>query len=403
MRVGSEYLRFLVEHRRLLGFGLLAAALSGFGQTFFVSLFSEPIREAFGLGHGGFGLVYGGATLASAAAVIWLGRVLDRVDLRLFAAATLLGLAAGAALLGVAGHVALLLLALFLLRLCGQGLMTHMAFSSMARYFDSRRGRALGLAALGLPTAEALLPSSAVALMALLHWQQVWLAVAAALVLAGLPALLALLRGHGERRRRIERLADEAPAGSGWRRRDVLRDRRLWRYLPAAVAVPVAVTFLFFHQVHIAEVRGWPLTLMASSFTGFAAAHVTGLLLGGPWVDRISARRALPLALLPITGGLALAAVVAEAWVVPAYMALTGLSAGLSAPAINALWAELYGIHNLGGIRALAHAAMALATALSPPLTGGLIDWGVPVSGVIGGLALLVVASAGLARAARGG
>ncbi|MFW6346662.1 MAG: hypothetical protein ACOC0M_10090 [Halomonas sp.] len=40
-------MRFLVEHRRLLGFGLLAAALSGFGQTFFVSLFSEPIREAF--------------------------------------------------------------------------------------------------------------------------------------------------------------------------------------------------------------------------------------------------------------------------------------------------------------------------------------------------------------------
>ncbi|MBK5943146.1 hypothetical protein CCR79_04605 [Halorhodospira halophila] len=376
---GSEYLRFVIENRRFLGFGLLAAALSGFGQTFFVSLFSEPIRATFDLGHGGFGLYYGIATLGSAAAVVWLGRALDRIDLRVFAAATVIGLAAGALLLGVAEHAAVLLLALLLLRLSGQGLMTHMAFSSMARYFDARRGRALGLAALGLPAAEAVLPASAVVLMAFLAWQQVWLLVAALLLFIGLPALLVLLRGHGTRRRRIERLADEQPAGAGWRRRDVLRDRRMWFYLPGVLAAPTAVTFLFFHQVHIADTRGWPLELMAASFLGFAAAHVVGLLFGGPWVDRITARRALPLALLPLLTGLTLAAVFTGPWVVPAYMLLAGLSAGVGAPAINALWAELYGIHNLGGIRALAHAAMSFATALSPPATGLLLDWGVPV------------------------
>ena len=103
MAGGSEYLRFILENRRFLGFGLLAAALSGFGQTFFVSLFSEPIRTTFDLGHGGFGLYYGLATLGSAAAVIVVGRLLDRVDLRLFAVGAVAGLALGAALLGVAG------------------------------------------------------------------------------------------------------------------------------------------------------------------------------------------------------------------------------------------------------------------------------------------------------------
>ncbi|MBK1729678.1 MFS transporter [Halorhodospira halophila] len=393
-------MRFVIENRRFLGFGLLAAALSGFGQTFFVSLFSEPIRTSFDLGHGGFGLYYGIATLGSAAAVVWLGRALDRFDLRAFAAATLIGLAVGAAVVGLAGHVAVLLLGLFLLRLCGQGLMTHMAFSSMARYFDARRGRALGLAALGLPVAEAALPGSAVVLLALLDWQQVWLLVAALLLLVGLPALLALLRGHSARRRRIERLADEQPAGTGWRRRDVLRDRRLWLYLPGVIAAPASVTFLFFHQVHLADARGWPLELMAASFLGFAAAHVVGLLFGGPWVDRITARRALPLALLPLLTGLVLAAGFTGPWVVPAYMLLAGLSAGVGAPAINALWAELYGIHNLGAIRALAHAAMSVATALSPPATGVLLDWGVPVGAVIGGLAGFVSLAGVAARLA---
>lgn len=396
-----EYLRFIQQNRRFLGFGLLAAALSGFGQTFFVSLFSDPIRSAFDLGHGGFGLYYGLATLGSAAAVIVVGRLLDRVDLRLFAVGAVAGLALGAALLGVAGSLLTLLLALFLLRLCGQGLMAHMALSSMARYFDAQRGRALGIATLGLPLAEALLPVTAVALMAVLSWQKVWLGVAAVLLMLGAPSLLGLLRGHGVRRRRIDAQAHEQTAAARWRRRDVLRDVRLYLLLPAVVAAPTAVTFLFFHQVHIAESRGWSLEWMAGSFMGFAAAHVVGLLYGGPWVDRITARRSLPLALMPLAVGLALATVVEASWVVPAYMALAGLSAGVGAPAINALWAELYGVQNLGAIRALAHAAMTVATALSPPVTGWMLDVGVPVDGVVGLLFLAVVAAAMLAHVAR--
>ncbi len=400
MSIPAAYLRFVSSHRRFLAFGFLMAALSGFGQTFFVSLFSEPIRTAFGLGHGGFGLYYGVATVASAAAVIAAGRWIDRLDLRLFAPLVAVGLAAGAAVLAGAGSLPALLAALFLLRFCGQGLMMHTAMTSMTRYFDTERGRAVGTAALGLPAAEALLPSAAVGLMAWGSWQAVWGVIAAVLLLGAVPAILGLLRGHGQRRRRLERTSAIEEGGGGWRRRDVLRDRRLYLVLPAVIAAPATVTLLFFHQVHIADERGWDMALMAGSFVAFAAAHVLALLGSGPLVDRITARRALPLAVTPLLLGVALAATVTAPWVVPCYLALAGASAGAAATSGNAIWAELYGVHNLGAIRALAHALMVSATAVTPPLTGALFDLGVPVGGVLAGVATFVAAAVALAAAA---
>ena len=57
------------------------------------------------------------------------------------------------------------------------------------------------------------------------------------------------------------------------------------------------------------------------------------------------------------------------------YMALLGLSMGLGPPFTGSLWAELYGVKNLGAIRALLHASMVFASALSPFLLGLVIDY----------------------------
>ena len=57
-------------------------------------------------------------------------------------------------------------------------------------------------------------------------------------------------------------------------------------------------------------------------------------------------------------------------------MSLIGLNIGISTPFLGALWAELYGVESLGAVRAVLHASMVLATALSPLIFGYLIDWG---------------------------
>lgn len=57
-------------------------------------------------------------------------------------------------------------------------------------------------------------------------------------------------------------------------------------------------------------------------------------------------------------------------------MFLVGVSYGFTAPLVGALWPEVYGIQNLGSVRAIAVAASVAATALGPGLTGYLIDQG---------------------------
>ena len=91
-----------MRHGRAIGLGFALTYLSSFGQTFFISLSGPNIRDAFGLTHGSFGLIYSAATLSSGLLMIWVGSVIDRVNIRLYATAAMAGLAAAALSLSLA-------------------------------------------------------------------------------------------------------------------------------------------------------------------------------------------------------------------------------------------------------------------------------------------------------------
>ncbi len=393
-----EYLHFVRAHPRFLAFGVVAAGLSGFGQTFFIALFGGEIRSAFHLSHGDFGLLYSGATLLSGLGLVWAGWLLDRVDLRVFTACVVVALAVGSATLAMAATVAVAGLAVLLLRFTGQGLMMHIAFTSMGRYFEAGRGRAVSIAAMGLPLAEASLPPLAVAVADAVGWRLTWALVAGLLIAIALPLLQWLLHGHGERKRRL-REATEGGEGGGqdWTRSQVLRDGRFYLLLPAVLGAPLVVTAMFFHQAHLAEIKGWPLSWLAASFVGFAVCHVFGLPVFGSLADRVGARRLLPFFLLPMAGGLLLVATLDGAWVAWPYMVLMGVTMGAAGTVFGALWPELYGVAHLGAIRALAQAAMVLATAIAPAAAGLLLDWGVSMEALAGWLSAYLALSCALA------
>lgn len=395
-----DYLRFLRTERRFLAFGVLAVLLSGFGQTFFIALFGGELRATFNLSHGDFGLLYGLASVGSAATMLWAGRGVDRLDLRIFVTGVLVLLALGCVLMAVANSLPVLWLGLFLTRVCGQGLMLHLALTSMGRYYRSERGKAVGIAAVGLPIAEATFPAAAVALFGMYDWRMVWWVGAVALITVAIPLVLWLLRGHGARRRQYAAEQAAFDDAGGWARREVLRDPVFYGVLPAVVLAPSTVTLVFFHQSHIATQYGWSLEWVATSLAVFAVAHVVGLLGGGPLVDRFRARWMLPLSLLPLVCGLSVLALAQGAWVAPVYLGFCGLAVGMTGTAANAIWAELYGTTHLGAIRAMAHASMVFATALTPPASGWLFDWGAAVSSVAAGVIALTAVAAVLAWSA---
>ena len=381
----SRYLSFLRENCRFLAFGFLMALCSSYGQTFFISAFGGEIRNEFDLSHGAFGLIYSTATLLSGFCMIWAGRQVDRVDLRPFTAAICTGLIVASLLTGWANSAFMLGVAIFALRLSGHGLMSHTALTAMARYFERDRGKAISMATLGFPAGQAIFPVIGVALAAAIGWRQTWFVLAFILATIVMPLLLWLLKGHGERHRRMEiRTAhdsiDNGPSQKQWSSREVRRDPRFWMMAPGFLGLSFVGTGIIFHQVHLVEFKGWSFAWFAGNYGTMAAASVVTTLIVGPLMDRTSALRMTPYYQIPALLSLLFLAGSDALWVVPVYMVLNGISFGMSRVVISAVWAEWYGVRHLGAIRALVTAMMVMAGAASPVLFGWMIDRGITMN-----------------------
>lgn len=393
----GSYRSLVQRHWRTLGFGALLMAMSSFGQTFFIALFGARIRGDFGLSDGDFGTVYAVATIASAATMAWVGRLVDQVTTRVFCAAVAGVLCVACLLLAWSPGVSVLLLSLFLLRIAGQGLMVHTALTTVARALPQDRGKAIGLSALGLALGEAAFPIAAVWGMAWLDWRPVWV-VNGSLVLLGAAAALALAPRGLPGAPVWRASATGTGTVDGAARLALWRDPRFARAFPLLLCSPFLSTGVFFHQARLAQEKAWDLHVVASWFVAYALARAASLLLVGSLLDRRSAGRTLPLLAIPLALAALVVAVVRQPWGIPLYMLLFGVAAATSSTLGTALWAEVFGAHRLGRVRALTEGGNVLASGMAPAAMGWMIDFGVPLSNQALAMTVLVAVAGWCAR-----
>jgi len=408
------YWRFFRSARPLLAYGLSLTFLSSVGQTFLVSLFVPSLLGEFALTESGFGVLYSSATLAGALLLPWIGSLMDRTFLHRFTLGVVGLLAASAFLMAAAWHVAVLGMALVGIRLAGQGLSSHTALTAMARYFEEGRGRALGISNLGFALGEGILPLVLAASIPLVGWRWTWVELAVATLLFG-PFLVRLLRRSGAELdpRKIVRPTVTVPSAPGpaggpandpvprdWGRREVLRDPRFWLVLPATLLPPFWVTALFLYQTAIAASKGWSVPLMASAFVAYAIARVAFTLGVGGAIDRFSARVVLPFALAPLAAGIVVLGLADARWAAYVFMALVGVTMGMTSAVVAALWAELYGTRRLGAIQSMLGSAMVVSTAASPAIAGFVLERAGGLQALLGAGVATVVGGALLAAGA---
>lgn len=378
-QMNNSWLSFFRQHRHLVLFGLQLTFFSSFGQTFLLSLYVPEILQEFSITNAGFGGVYALATLLSAFSLTWAGRFIDTIDLKKFSWIVVAGMVFSLLLFSQAYHLVWLVIGLWGMRLSGQGLMSHTAITTMARYFEKDRGKAISIASLGHPAGSALLPLLMVLIIDQVGWRYSLLASALFVALVLPPLIAYLLKGQKTAppsATKKEQKAEESGKATNPSYKKILSSRTFWLVAPGTIAVPFLNTSFFFYQIALAEAKGWSTEWAAASFIGYSVASALFMILAGQLIDRYSAAKVFPFFLFPLAAALVLVVTFDNAWIAPVYLILIGVSSGLGNPVKSAVQAELFGVEYIGTIRSLFTALMVVSTALGPAIFGLMLDAG---------------------------
>ena len=364
---------FIYKNLNLLFFGFLIAFASGFGQTFFISLFSQDFRDTFELTNTEFGSLYSIATVLSAITIIWAGKLIDTVSLRKYTLAIILGLSITCLMASFVFNVFFLFLVIYFLRLFGQGLMGHTSRTTMARYFNTNRGKALAISGFGFSVGEIIYPAAIVFLLLTIGWRLTWFSSSIfILIFFGIFFYFIFKINNFKKENDRDEKIDLGEIS--WRRRDVLKDFKFYMYLPLSLLMSFTVTGFLFHQVYIAEIKSWTLINLAQGFIFYAISGIIGSIISGILIDKLTGRKLIPIHLLPMLAIFIVMLFSDHVYVLYLYMAGLGLSNGFTENISNSLWAEMYGVKNLGSIKAMLTFFGIMASASSPFLYGIILD-----------------------------
>ncbi|MDA7488502.1 MFS transporter [Candidatus Pelagibacter ubique] len=362
---------------KVILFGFIFTFFSSFGQSYFLGLFNSSIRDALSISHGQFGSIYASATLLSSFLLIWIGKKIDDVNVIKFAFFVVIFLSISSFFFSKINSVVYLFIAIFLMRLFGQGLMSHTASTTVSRFFDRSRGKALSTAWLGLSSAEFLLPILVVYLLTFLNWRDLWVYISFGIIIfLPLVSFFLVKNLKIDSREKSEDLKIKEKEIKQWRRSEVLKDYKFYIVSGNLLAMPWIFTGFAVFQSFILNSKNWGPYIIAQSFMAYSILSVISLSLAGFLIDKYSSRKLLIFMNIPIF----FAVIVLIFFQSPIssfiFLGLMGMTNGFANVLGSATWAELYGVKYIGGIKAMTSALMVFSTAFGTAMFGFLIDKG---------------------------
>lgn len=413
-----NYAQLLRRYPNYITYGALHFFFSSPGQTFFISLFVVYFIEVLSIEHLTFDWIYSGGTLLSAFVLPHVGKLVDVIRLRHFSIWTGIGLALCCVGMFFLSDVFVLFALIFGLRLCGQALLPLVANTSIGRFFEKTRGKALSLINFGVSIGETILPPLAVFLIALIGWQYTWLVIAGSVVLIFIPSTLWLIpfdspfqfpQEHihaDEAKEKIEEKIDPINSKTNSKTRsEALREPRFYLLILISLFIPFFSTGMMINNSLVSTTHDWGPELTAICLSSFGLARLKMNFLTGALIDRFSGIWVFSIQLLPILLGCLLMLFFPSpiSWII--FFICMGISASLVSLSGTATWAEVYGTLHLGSIRSLASTFGVFSTAAAPIILGfGLTD--LPsqnMTFIISSVAIVLLTILGIQLARRSG
>ncbi|MDA9725861.1 MFS transporter [Candidatus Pelagibacter sp.] len=361
---------------KVIVFGFIFTFFSSFGQSFFLGLFNSSIREALSITHGQFGSIYASATLLSSIVLVWIGKKIDDVNILKFASYVIIFLSASCFIFSKISSVIFLFVGIFLMRLAGQGLSSHTATTTISRFFEKNRGRALSTGWLGLSLAEFIMPVLIVFLLTFIEWRDIWVSISILVILVLPFATFILVKEVRLDTREETKTEENNKEIKQWKRIEVLKDYRFYIICMTMLAMPWIATGSFVYQSFISSSKEWGPYVIAQSFMAYSILSVITLFISGFLIDKFSSRKLLIYMNVPLF----FSTVVLYYFNAPlssfVFFGLLGVTNGLANVLGSSTWAEIYGVKYIGSIKALTTALMVFSTAFGTALFGFLIDIG---------------------------
>ena len=359
---------------KVIIFGFIFTFFSSFGQSFFLGLFNESIRNELDITHGQFGSIYASATLLSSIILIWVGKKIDDFDVLKFSFFVISLLAISTFTFSKINSVAFLFIAILLMRFSGQGMMSHTASTTISRYFTNTRGKALSTGWFGLSTAEFLMPVTIIYALTMMDWRNIWIIISVAIILF-LPLVSYFLVKEVKLSSREDDNEVIKENIKQWKRSEVIKDYRFIIIALNMLAMPWIATGIFVYQSFILSAKNWGEYTIAQSFMVYSIASVLTLFVAGYLIDKFTSRKLLIYMNIPLLISLLILIYFQSPISSFFFLGLIGVSNGFANVLGSSTWAELYGVKFIGSIKALTTALMVFSTAFGTAFFGLMIDF----------------------------
>jgi MFS family permease len=247
----------------------------------------------------------------------------------------------------------------------------------ISRWFDRRRGLALGLTMFGIGSGAILMPALAQRLITMLGWRSTYMVIGLLVLVVSVPVVAFFLKESPEEmgllpdgaiaaRQAAER--QNTREGMAWS--DARRSKAFWLMVGAIFLVGASVHGCVVHLVPLLSDQGVSSNRVALATSLLGSALLIGRVGSGYLLDRFFAPRVALCLFGAAACGIALLRMGAASGLVLLAVFLIGLGMGSEVDIIAYLVSRYFGLRAFGEVYGYAFASYVLAGALGPWLMG---------------------------------
>tara|TARA_B100001093_G_scaffold202163_1_gene194181 strand:- start:126 stop:1397 length:1272 start_codon:yes stop_codon:yes gene_type:complete len=366
----------------IVGIANIGIFSSGPGQSHTFSVFVEPISQDLELSSASIASAYGLATLIAAFLLPYMGKIIDRYGARVSLIIISIILGISCIFFGAASNFLMLTVGFGFLRFFGQGSLMLGCANLVSQWFDSKRGFAMSLMALGFGMSMAIHPPVSQFLIDQYGWKYAWIILGISTWIIMVPALFILawnnpenigLKPDGVKKSNLKN--DEVEAIEGLNLTEASKENSFYILAAMWFGMAMLVTTLHFYQVTILTNQGITTEFAASLFTVSAFAMVVFMPLVGKFFDNFPTKYVLATGLL--INSISLISITysnSEAYSL-FYAVSFGINNAFSMTMFGYIWPRYFGRKHLGSIQGTGQMIGVIGASLGPLPVGFAIDY----------------------------